>query len=251
MTANTTITCLRNILFVSARILLLSKKILCHSNMESPLDFPFCCHGHTARFVIIVVVKEVMMMIMCFQKLHQSCRFLDAEGLDCGAAARDKKLLGPFVNAINQELLYLTDSQKKDREKRFDLMTKKVEEMTKSQDVHGLARIIFGGSCKQRYQNFYVLFHGGEQLFLTVTGKGKKPGMKAEWLAKVEVVEAMGQYSSDQLLMEKLAAARGYNPHTMEWASFLNWPIGGSELLKPETTRCTGQFHRPGESVKR
>ena len=191
---------------------------------------------------------------MCFlPKLYQSCRFLDSEGLNCGAAARDKKL-GPYIKALKQGILKhgrdLTDFQKKDDEKRLDLMTEKVEEMTKSQDVHGLASIIFGGS-KQRTQNYYVLFHGGEQLFLTVTGKGRKLGIKGEWLAKVEVVESMGQYSWDQSRMEKLAAARGYNPHSMNWASMLNWPLGGTELIRPETTRCTGQFNRPGVSVKR
>ena len=91
--------------------------------------------------------------------------------------------MGPYIHALKQRLLpYLTDFKKKDYEMRVDLMVAKVEEMTKSQDVHGLASIIFGGS-KQRTQNYYVLFHGGEQLFLTVTGKGRKLGMKGEWLA--------------------------------------------------------------------
>ena len=91
--------------------------------------------------------------------------------------------MGPYIHALKQGLLpYLTDFKKKDYEMRVDLMVAKVEEMTKSQDVHGLASIIFGGS-KQRTQNYYVLFHGGEQLFLTVTGKGRKLGMKGEWLA--------------------------------------------------------------------
>ena len=225
------------------------------NNVESPLEFPICCHGHTARFVMIVMVMymvtAVMMMMMCFlPKFHQSCRFLDSEGLDCGSAARDKKL-EPYIKALKQGFMsYLTDFQKKDCEMRLDLMVAKVEEMTTSQDVHGLASILFGGS-RQRTQNYYVLFHGGEQLFLTVMGKGRKLGMKGEWLAKVEVEESMGQYSWDQSRMEKLAAARGYNPHTMQWASLLNWPLGGTELDRPETTRCTGQFHRPGESVKR
>ena len=224
--------------------------------MSSDLDFPISCHGHTARFVLIVMVMNmvtpvIMMMMMCFlPKLDQTCRFLDSEGLDCGAAARDKKL-GPYIKALKQGLLpCFTDFKKKDFEMRVDLMVAKVEEMTTSQDVHGLASIIVGKS-RERHQNYYVLFHGGEQLFLTVTGKGRKLGMKGEWLAKVEVVEAMGMYSWDQRRMEELAATRGYNPHTMEWASMLNWPLGGTELLRPETRRCTGQFNHPGVSVRR
>ena len=68
--------------------------------------------------------------------------------------------MGPYIHALKQGLLpYLTDFKKKDYEMRVDLMVAKVEEMTKSQDVHGLASIIFGGS-KQRTQNYYVLFHG-------------------------------------------------------------------------------------------
>ena len=142
--------------------------------------------------------------------------------------ARDKHLR-LYIKAIGQRILRdesdLTDFQKKDIEKRLALLSKKVEEMARSQDVQGLARVIHGSSFDQKLKYFYVLFHGGEQLFLTVTGKGRKIGMEGEWLAKVEVVEAMGAFSGDQLWMEELAAARGLP--LMSWASALNRPIAG------------------------
>ena len=174
-----------------------------------------------------IVMVVMMMMKRLLPKFTKSCRNLDSLGLNCGVAARDNKL-GLNINTIEQRVLkresHLTDFEKKDIEKRFALMSKKVEEMARSQDVHGLARVLFGSSLKQRMKHFYVLFHGGQQLFLTVTGKGRKLGMEAEWLAKVEVVEAMGAEGGDQRWMEELAATRGLQP--LHWSRHLNWPLG-------------------------
>ena len=168
---------------------------------------------------------------------------MDSEGLDCGPAARDKQLgMELFIDTIEQRAERaasdLTDFEKKDVERRFTLMAKKVEEMARSQDVHGLARVIEGSSSKQSMRHFYVLFHGGEQLFLTVTGKGRKLGMEGEWVVKVEVVEAMGDVSHDQLWMEELAAARGLQP--MEWSWHYNWNLGGSGNLMYTGSGHTG-----------
>ena len=151
-------------------------------------------------------------------------------------SARDKHLR-LYINAIGQRILRdesnLSDFLKKDIGKRLALLSKKVEEMARSQDVQGLARVIHGSSWDQRLKHFYVLFHGGEQLFLTVTGKGRKIGMEGEWLAKVEVVEAMGAISGDQAWMEKLTATRGLKPVCWRGGG-MNWALGGSGRL-----RCT------------
>ena len=137
-------------------------------------------------------------------------------------AARDRQLGRVYDNIkqVTADNTGLTDFQKKDGAKRLALMSKKVEEMSRSQDVHGLARILSGSSANQPLKHFYVLFHGGEQLFLTVTGKGRKIGMEGERLAKVVLVEAMGIKENDQLWMEELVATRGLQP--LSWSGLMN-----------------------------
>ena len=54
--------------------------------------------------------------------------------------------------------------------------------------------------------------------------------MEGEWLAKVEVVEAMGAISGDQSWMEKLTATRGFKPVCWRGGG-MNWALGGSGSL--------------------
>ena len=106
-----------------------------------------------------------------------------------------------------------TDLEKKMTEMAFSLLIAMVEEEKKKQKAHGLAIVTVMAGSKRVINNVRnlkyvdILFHGGENLFLTVEGKGSK-GMRveAEWQPKVESVEGS---MADEQRYHRILATRG------------------------------------------
>ena len=112
--------------------------------------------------------------------------------------ARDSKALSVFNKPIKTAMATCRDLEKKMTELAFSLLIITVEEEKRLKKVQGIAMITLMAGDKKVINNVrgikyvYVLFHSGEQLFLTLEGKGKK-GMRveAEWLLHVERVWAL------------------------------------------------------------
>ena len=129
--------------------------------------------------------------------MTKSSRYLDLE--DRGARARDDNMARLTANGLEEKITKLaTDLEKKLTKMALALLFDKVKEETKTRQVQGVAMITLMAGNKIVINNvrgvkyLYVLFHGGEQLLLTLEGKGRK-GMRvsAEWLARVKRLEVL------------------------------------------------------------
>ena len=127
-------------------------------------------------------------------------RFLDSRGEESGVTKRDSFALNLLTTPLSPDSdtktkKKLTDLEKKMTKIAASLLVAKVEERKREEEEEGIAVVslmagskqIIGGVLKMKY--CCVLFHSGQQLFLTVEGKGKK-GLRvdAEWLGAGQVM---------------------------------------------------------------
>ena len=172
-------------------------------------------------------------------------RFLDSKGEDCGVTARDSFALSLVSKAFDLKNSNMdTDLEKKMTKMAAAFVVKKIkEEIKKRGEEEGIGEEGIGED--QTYPNLEgifninlmpgtkssingvknlkyvcVLFHSGQQLFLTVEGKGKK-GLRvdAEWFSLDELVEVhrrsveatamTGTAAKHRTLIEDFMAERG------------------------------------------
>ena len=126
---------------------------------------------------------------------------------DQGVRARDSLVLSALTRG-GWEKAGATHLEEKMTKMAIALLVNELTEEKQRRQVQGMASITVMAGSKMVINNvvgikyIYVLFHSGEQLFLTLEGKGRK-GMKVavEWLAKVERVEALIQEGQKPGLM--------------------------------------------------
>ena len=131
--------------------------------------------------------------------MTQSSRYLDLEGEDRGATARDDNMTRLNAKCLEEKITKLaTDLEKKLTKMALALLFDKVKEETKRRQVQGVAMITLMAGSKIVINNvrgvkyLHVLFHSGEQLLLILEGKGRKGMMVgAEWLARLEREEGL------------------------------------------------------------
>ena len=119
-------------------------------------------------------------------------RFLDSRGEESGVTKRDSFALNLLTTPLSPETDNKTKKKLTDLEKK---MTKIAASLLIAKEEEGIAVVslmagskqIIGGVLKMKY--CCVLFHSGQQLFLTVEGKGKKGlRVEAEWLGAGQVM---------------------------------------------------------------
>ena len=91
-----------------------------------------------------------------------------------------------------------------------------------------MAIVMYANLRGNLMKHSYVLFHGGQELFLTSEGKGRKMVMVSEWLARVEMKLDMASPSQQEARVMQISEAKGLQH--LDWTTKKFWPLHCGQL---------------------